>query len=391
MHDQTRKTPEEIFHYAHTHDVAWMSQNTNHLPTYKAVRQAIKNSIQEQEYSKYPIASGLPGLPEAIAQDIGMPDYGVLVTAGGIEGIYILARALLKPGDEVITSDPSFFMIHKVMGLAGAKCTNLPVYEAPCKYRIEQVKNAITPNTKMLLLIDPLNPTGAGYTQDEVRAYAELARDHNLLILDDVTYRDFADNHFETTQWAPERTFIAYSFSKSCGMAGMRIGALAGPKELMDQVIPYNTNDLSVNVVAQRGALAALQTKKDWFPKNFKICRDNQKRIKRAVAKVEGARLPIYPSQANMFCIDISQTGVDPDMVEERMLYDHNVFVRSGNYVSKQFGSRFVRVSFSVPPGMARRFARAFPVVMEQLRKKEPAPPAAEPTQAAGQAPPGPA
>ncbi|MBM4248673.1 MAG: pyridoxal phosphate-dependent aminotransferase [Euryarchaeota archaeon] len=390
MHDQTRKTPDEIFQYAHTHDVAWMSQNTNHLPAYKAVRDAIKQSVQEQEYNKYPIASGLPGLPEAIAQDIGMPDYKVLVTAGGIEGIYILARALLRPDDEVITSDPSFFMIHKVMGLTGARCTNLPVYDPPCKYRIEQVKEAITPKTRMLLLIDPLNPTGAGYTQDEVRAFSELARDHDLLILDDVTYRDFAEGHFETTRWAPERTFIAYSFSKSCGMAGMRIGALAGPKELMDKVIPYNTNDLSVNVVAQRGALAALQTKKEWFPKTLKICRDNQRRIRRAVRKVPGASLPVFPSQANMFCIDIGATGVDPDLVEQRMLFDHDVFIRSGNYVSKQFGSRFIRASFSVPSAMARRFAKAFPEVMEGLRRKESPPPAADSGQGAGPAPPSP-
>ncbi len=364
-------TPEQAFQYAHSHDVAWMSQNTNHIPTFRAVKAAIKKSVKEEEYSKYPIATGIPGLPEAIARDIGMPDHKVLVTAGGIEAIYIMTRALLRPEDEVITSDPSFFMIHKVMGLTGARCTNLPVYEQPCKYRVEQVKEAITPKTKMLLLIDPLNPTGAGYTQEEVRAFSELARDHDLVILNDVTYRDFAEGHFETTQWAPERTFIAYSFSKSCGMAGMRIGALAAPKELMDNVMPYNTNDLSVNVVAQRGALAALQTKKEWFPKTFKICRDNQRRIKRAVAKVEGARLPVFPSQANMFCIDISATGVDPDLVEERLLFDHDVFVRSGNYVSKQFGGRFLRVSFSVPPAMARRFAKAFPVVMEQLRKKE--------------------
>jgi hypothetical protein len=78
-----------------------------------------------------------------------------------------------------------------------------------------------------------------------------------------------------------------------------------------------------------------------------------------------------------MFCIDISQTGVDPDVVEQKLLFDHNVFIRSGNYVSKQFGSNFIRASFSVPTPYVRMFARAFPVVMDELRKKEP--PAAVP------------
>jgi len=256
------------------------------------------------------------------------------------------------------------------MGLTGAKCTDLPVYQPPWKYNLEQVKAAITPKAKMLLLIDPLNPTGAGYSQDEVKAYAELARDHDLIILNDVTYRDFAETHFETTRWAPERTFIAYSFSKSCGMAGMRIGALAGPKELMDKVMPYNTNDLSVNVLAQRGALASLMTKKKWFPQTFKTCRTNQAIIKDAVAKVDGATLPVYPSQANMFCIDISATGVNPDALENELLFNHNVFIRSGNYVSKKFGCKFIRASFSVPTKYVERFAEAFPKAVKALKGK---------------------
>lgn len=361
---------QDAFEYAHTHDVAWMSQNTNHLPTYKAVKDAILKSVEEQEYSKYPIATGIPGIREAILQDIGMPEYKVLITAGGIEAIYIMSRAMLGKDDVVITSDPSFFMIHKVMGLCGAKCTDLPVYKKPWKYDLEEVKKAITPKTKMLLLIDPLNPTGAGYTKDEVKAYADLAKDHDLMILNDVTYRDFAEVHFETTAYAPERTFIAYSFSKSCGMAGMRVGALCGPKDLMDRAINFNTNDLSVNVLAQRAALTALQTKKKWFPETFKTCRTNQKIIKEAIDKVEGCFLPVYPSQANMFCCDISATGLEADRLQNELLFKYDVFVRSGKYVSKIGGEKFIRISFSVPTRYAERFAEAFPKAVKAVQGK---------------------
>jgi len=370
MAEQTRQTPRDAFGYAHTHDVAWMSQNTNHIPTFSEVKEAVRGSVESEEYCKYPVASGLPGLPEAILQDIGMPEYKVLITAGGIEAIYMLGRAFLNKDDVVITSDPSFFMVHKVLGLNGAKMTDLPIYQPPWKFTVEQVKAAITPKTRMLLLIDPLNPTGAGYTRDEVKAFSDLARDHDLLILDDVTYRDFAESHYDTSLFAPERTFIAYSFSKSCGLAGMRIGALACPKELMDKVMPYNTNDLSVNVLAQRAALASLQTKKKWFPQTLKTCRENQKLIKETVAKIEGAYLPVYPSQTNMFCIDISATGVNADALEAEMLFNHNVFIRSGNYVSKKFGSKFVRTSFSIPTRYVQRFAEAFPKAVNALKGK---------------------
>ncbi|MGQ9583000.1 MAG: pyridoxal phosphate-dependent aminotransferase [Thermoplasmatota archaeon] len=347
-----------------------MSQNTNHLPTHPAVIEAVKKSLYEEEFRKYPIATGLPGLREAILEDLRTPDYTALITAGGIEGIYIATRALLRPGDEVIATDPSFFMIHKVIELTGARCINLPIYRRPWRYRFEEVQEAVTPRTKMLLLIDPLNPTGAGYRREEVRALAELARDRALIILDDVTYRDFASGHHETTEWAPERTLVVYSFSKSCGLAGMRVGAICGPRELMEKVTPFNTNDLSVNVLAQRAALASLQTKREWLPGVLKTCRENQRTIKEAVERVQGCALPVYPSQANMFCVDVAATGVNPDELERELLFKHSVFIRSGNYVSRKFGGRFVRVSFTVPPEHARRFAEAFPRAVKALRRR---------------------
>ena len=84
---------------------------------------------------------------------------------------------------------------------------------------------------------------------------------------------------------------------------------------------------------------------------------------------MDGCFLPVYPSSTNMFVIDISQTGVDPDDLQDKMLYDYKVFVRSGNYVSKSFGESFIRVSFSVPQPSVERFASIFPEVMGLLKK----------------------
>ena len=85
--------------------------------------------------------------------------------------------------------------------------------------------------------------------------------------------------------------------------------------------------------------------------------------------KVDGASLPVFPSKANMFVIDVSATGVNPETLEERLLHDHLVHGRAGSYLSKLNGSKFFRVSFTVPEKDAKRFADAFPEVMEQLRK----------------------
>ena len=85
--------------------------------------------------------------------------------------------------------------------------------------------------------------------------------------------------------------------------------------------------------------------------------------------KVDGARLPVFPSKANMFVIDVSATGVNPEALEERLLHDFLVHGRAGSYLSKLNGEKFFRVSFTVPEKDAKRFADAFPETMAKLRK----------------------
>ena len=305
---------------------------------------AIFDSATNREYNLYPLGSGLFGLREAIFHDLDLSidDFDCLITPGGIEALYILNRALLSQGDNVIASDPSFMPIHHQIRLSEAEVLELPVYQEPWKLTEEHVIEALNEKTKMFLLIDPLNPLGTPYTKEEVKAFCDIARDHDLWMIDDITYRDFADGHTLTTDFYPEKTIITYSFSKNCGFAGMRIGALIAPKDIMKELKPFNTNVLSVNILAQHAALAALQTKEQWMGRVVSISRKNQEHIKNCVDDIEGAFLPVYPSHTNMFVIDISETGINPDEVEKKMLFDHHVFVRGGNYLSKRFGERFV-------------------------------------------------
>jgi aspartate/methionine/tyrosine aminotransferase len=231
----------------------------------------------------------------------------------------------------------------------------------------EWVNEAITKKTKMILLIDPINPLGTAYTGDEVKAISEIARDNDLYILDDITYRDFSDDHHVTSEYYPEKSILIYSFSKNCGLAGMRIGAALAEPGLMKDIKRYNVNPLSVNILAQRAALAALQTKDQWMSSIVEISRRNQAMIKDAVERIPGAFLPVYPSYTNMFIIDIGDTGADPEKIQEKLLLEHDIFLRAGNYVSKRFGDRFIRASFSLPEDECRRFAQALPQVMSEL------------------------
>ncbi len=357
------------FEFAHEHrrEVVWMSQNTNTIPMPRPIKDAILRSVEEAEYNLYGFKRGLFGLPEAVKEDLGVDAQDIVLTNGGIEGEYMATRALLKPGDEVLSTDPSFLPIHDQIAMAGAKAVEIDIYRKDGKLHADWAEEAVTPRTRMLLLIDPNNPMGSGYTRSEVRALAEVARDHDLWLIDDITYRDFNPDHVLASEVYPEKTLLAYSFSKGPGMAGMRIGALLAMPDVLKEVKRFDTNVLGVNVLAQRAALAALQTKREWLPNVLRIVAKNQEVIRGAVKRAEGCTLPVYPSKANMFCIDTSATGANPDVVEERLLHDFLIHLRAGGYLSKKCGSKFVRVSFTIPTEQCEKFAAAFPPLMEKL------------------------
>src|SRR2546425_622579 len=269
-------TSKDNFEFAHEHrrEVAWMSQNTNTLPVHPSILEAIRTSADEREFNLYPPKAGIFGLSDAIREDLGLDDADMILTNGGIEGEYIATRALLKAGDEALSTDPY-----------------------------------------------------------------------------------------------PEKTLVSYSFSKAPGLAGLRIGAIIGPPDAIKSLRRFDTNVLGVNVLAQRAALAALQSKKEWLPGIRRICAKNQETIRHTVAKVDGASLPVFPSKANMFVIDLAPTGVKPEVVEERLLFDHLVHTRAGSYLSKKHGGEFLRVSFTVSEADCKRFADSFPAVMDKLAR----------------------
>lgn len=368
MSDSDREGDPFLFAHEHWKEIVWMSQNTNQIPTSTSIQAAVKKALEERVYNLYPYSRGLPELTAAIRRDLGVEDYDCMLTHGGIEALYMITRALLAEGDEVIASDPSFMPIHHQIRLCNANPVEIGVYKEPWKLTADEIGKAVSKKTRIILLIDPHNPLGSGYKREEIRAICDIARDNDLYLVDDITYRDFAFDHHLTRDFYPEKSILVYSFSKNSGMAGLRIGGYLGPPELVNVVDRYNTNVLSVNILAQAAALTALDTKKEWIGEVVKTCRDNQDMIRSAVERIEGCFLPVYPSSTNMFLIDVSGTGLNPDAIQKKLLFEHKVFVRSGNYVSKKFGNMFIRTSFSVPKEGCKRFVDALPAVIDDLK-----------------------
>ena len=360
---------EFFYHVFGDKDMIWMGQNTTHLHENPQIIDAMIECIKSREFSKYPPPEGLPELKNLILEDLGLDDeFDILITAGGTESLYLCMSALLNPKDHVVTCDPGYLIIDNFASRFSSGVIPVPIYSEECNYKLtpDLVSSHLNKNTKMVSLVDPLNPLGSCYTRREIKEFAELSIDEDVYLLHDITYREFAREHHLLAKHAAEKTITIYSFSKICGMAGLRIGAIISTREVIDSIKEVVINDLGTNVVAQKGAIAALESKKYWLDDVKNRTRENQKIIKKTVDKIDGTFIPVYPSDGNMLVIDMYEAGIKPVDVAEFLL-ENKIFAREGSYTSKLFGHRYLRVSFSIPKYQVEKFARCFIEAMETL------------------------
>ncbi|PJE27968.1 aspartate aminotransferase/aminotransferase [Pseudooceanicola antarcticus] len=213
---------------------------------------------------------GILPLREAIAEQIrtyGGADYAVdeiMVTPGGQHGMFVIALALLNAGDEIIVPCPGYNPYGQAAELSDAKVVKVPMgMETNFTLTAEMIEPHITERSKILVLINPNNPTGTVTAPDEVRKIAALAEKHDLIVISDEIYArlTFGNHTVQSVAALPgmkERTITLSGFSKAYAMTGWRIGYLAGPRDLITPMSEINhAFAISTAAVSQHAALAA--------------------------------------------------------------------------------------------------------------------------------------
>ena len=208
----------------------------------------------EKGFTKYTSNAGLADLRREIAKYLFRrfelqydPMKQMIVTVGGSEGIDIAVRAIVSEGDEVIVPVPSFVCYGPIVQLAGG----VPVYvetRAENEFRLtaDELRAAITPRTKLLILPFPNNPTGAILERADLEALAEVLRNTNIMVLSDEIYAELTyGGHHVSIANIPDmydRTLVVNGFSKAYAMTGWRLGYVCGPGGLirqMGKIHPY--------------------------------------------------------------------------------------------------------------------------------------------------------
>ncbi|TMC36066.1 MAG: aminotransferase class I/II-fold pyridoxal phosphate-dependent enzyme, partial [Chloroflexi bacterium] len=212
------------------------------------IRQAGIRSI-ELGHTRYTSNYGMLELREELAAMLhrryGLtydPKSELLVTVGVSEGVDLAMRTIIDPGDEVISPDPGYVAYEADVIFAGGVPVTVPTY---AKYefavRASEIAPAITPRTKMILIGNPNNPTGAVIPQAELEGIAKLAIEHDLIVaIDEVYSRLVYDHEHRSIASLPgmrERTILLDGFSKAYAMTGWRIGYVAAPAPILEAML----------------------------------------------------------------------------------------------------------------------------------------------------------
>ncbi|HEV8152260.1 MAG TPA: pyridoxal phosphate-dependent aminotransferase [Solirubrobacteraceae bacterium] len=292
-------------------------------------------------------------------------DFEVIGTEGAQAGLALALMACAGPGDEVIVSDPGYFHAPAAVIATGAAPVAVPIDRAS-GYRLDPdaVAAAITPRTRAICLVDPVNPYGTVQTLDELAAFARLADEHGLLVIHDVTHAPLQIDPDVAFRSLPalglsENVVATFSVSHCYGMAGARIGFLAGPPWLMRGCLRLKAalTRLNTNLVAQRGALAALRDA-SYLPSAARVVRGNLAHLRGTLEGVEGIELAVLPLRGLACALDTSGAGVT---AQELMvaLFARRVAVYPGDGLGETAATSTVRVNLSRPDAWAMDHLRA--------------------------------
>ncbi|MDH6138033.1 N-succinyldiaminopimelate aminotransferase [Kitasatospora sp. GP30] len=211
------------------------------------VREAAVRALREGRGNQYPPGPGIPELRAAIAEHqqrfYGLtydPDTEVLVTAGATEAIAASLLALLEPGDEVIAFEPFYDSYAACIAMAGATRVPLTLRQPEFRPDLDELRSLITPRTRLLLINTPHNPTGLVLNDDELAAIAQLAIEHDLLVITDEVYEHlvFTGTHhpLAALPGMRERTVSISSAGKTFSFTGWKVGWVTATPELVATV-----------------------------------------------------------------------------------------------------------------------------------------------------------
>jgi aspartate aminotransferase len=345
-------------------DICSFSAGEPDFDTPDHIKAAAKQALDEGK-TRYGAAAGEAGLRDAIANKLQNDNglcYGrdnIIVTNGGKHSLYNLMVATIDPGDEVIIPAPYWLSYPEMVKLAEGKPVIVST-DAQTGYKItpDQLRQAITPKTKLFILNSPSNPTGMVYTPAEIRALADVVVEHKIWVVSDEIYEKLlydGAEHLSIGAANPEvynYTIVSNGFAKAYSMTGWRIGYLAGPADVIKATTTLQSHSTSnVCTFAQYGAIAALEGSQDCVEEMRQAFAERRQAILDYIDAIPGLSCP-KPDGAFYVFVDISKTGMKSLEFCDKLLEAKQVAVIPGI----AFGADdCIRISYATSMAMIKK------------------------------------
>lgn len=278
------------------------------------------------------------------------PESEVLVTVGGSEGIDMAIRSIIEEGDEVLVVEPSFVCYKPIVEVSGGKAVSLVTkHENDFKLTPDELRNAITDKTKVLVLPFPNNPTGAVMNKKELSQIAEIIIANNLFVISDeiyseLTYTDEGHTTIASLDGMKERCVVINGFSKTYSMTGWRLGYAIGPAPVIEQMTKlHQFAIMSAPTNSQHAAIDALRN----GDKDIKNMRDDYNMRRRfTVDAFRKIGLDCFEPLGAFYVFPcIKSTGLSSEEFAEKLIKAKRVAVVPGNAFG-ECGEGFIRVSY---------------------------------------------
>ena len=294
----------------------------------------------EQGHTSYTGNWGLPELREEIARYMERyslyynPQKEILVTAGASEGVDSVLRSILNPGDELIVCEPCYVNYVPLAKLCNVDIVHLDTSANGYYPTASQVESLITPKTKAIMFCSPSNPTGTMILKAELERIAQVAKKHQIWCIADEIYCELVyDENTHTSIGSfpgmKDYTIILNGFSKSFAMTGWRIGWIAAPEDLMEQIVKlHQYNMICAPIMAQYGATEGLRH--GWSEvEKMRVSYQQRRNLMYKAFSDMGLHVP-EPTGAFYMFPDISPLGIDAETFATELFQKHNVAVVPG-------------------------------------------------------------
>jgi len=323
----------------------------------------------ERGYTMYTSNRGLPELRQQLARHLeswyGLqydPESELLITVGVSEALDLALRATLNPGDEVLIPEPCFVAYPACTILAGGTAVVIPTREEHgFEIKARDIEPRITSRTKAILIASPANPTGAVVTKKELLKIAELAQQHDLMVISDEVYSRlvYGVEHtcFSALPGMRDRTILLNGFSKAYAMTGWRIGYAAASAEIsgaMTKIHQYTI--MCASIMAQTAAIEALKVNDGEVEE---MVRDYDRRRRVMVEGLCNIGLSCFEPRGAFYAFpSVRNTGMSSEEFAEKLLLEEKVAVVPGSAFG-QCGEGYVRCCY----------ATSLPEIQEALRR----------------------